>query len=144
MSATVSAPPERHWPPIAWLSTGALVAVIVGGIVMASYAPRRPPLGLAGALLALALVLLVVVGVVLARLERFSWATFVTVFKWALLAYVIEAGVIEFAFVRDHTSGTALAIVTGMLVVFAVSVPTTIAFTVARYADEPTSRRAAA
>jgi len=128
---------ERHFPPIAWLSTGALVVVIMGGIVMASYAPRRPPLGVAGSLLALAVVLLAAVAVILARLRDFAWATFTKVFKWALLAYVVEAGVIEFSFVRNHTSGTALAIVTGMLVVFGVSVPTTIAFTVARYADEP-------
>ncbi len=123
-------------PPIAWLSTGALVVVIMGGIVMASYAPRRPPLGVAEALLTLALVLLVTVAVILARVRDFAWSTFTTVFKWALLAYVIEAGVIEFSFVRNHTSGTALAVVTGMLVVFALSVPTTIAFTVARYADD--------
>ena len=41
---------------------------------------------------------------------------------------------IEFSFVRNHTSGTALANVTGMLV-FEVSVPTTTAVTVARCAD---------
>lgn len=135
MSVSHPAVAERSFPPIAWLSTGALVVVIVGGITMASYAPRRPPLGLAGGLLTLALILLAAVAVILARVRDFAWATFTTVFKWALLAYVVEAGVIEFSFVRNHTSGTALAIVTGMLVVFAVSVPTTIAFTVARYAD---------
>ena len=47
----------------------------------------------------------------------------------------VVAGVIEFAFLHDHVSGAALAILSAMLVVFAVSVPTTIAFTVARYAD---------
>jgi hypothetical protein len=134
MSAT-PAGGERSFPPVAWLSTAALAAVIVGGIVMASYAPRTAPLGLAGALLALAVVLLLVVVVIFVRLQDFAWSTFATVFKWALLAYVIEAGVIEFAFVRAHTSGASLAIVTGMLVVFGVSVPTTIAFTTARYAD---------
>ena len=133
MSATSPATGERHWPPVAWLSTGALVTVIVGGIVMASYAPRRPPLGLAAALLALALILLGVVGVVLARLESFSWVTFATVFKWALLAYLVEASMIEFAFLHDHMRGAPLVVVSLMLVVFALSVPTTIAFTVARY-----------
>jgi len=57
------------------------------------------------------------------------------VFKWALLAYVITSGMIEFAFVHDHTRGSSLVLVTLMLVVFALSVPTTIAFTVARFAD---------
>ena len=135
MSAAAPTSGERHVPPIAWLSSGALAVVIVGGVVMASYAPRRPPLGVAGSLLTLAVVLLAVAAVILARLKDFAWATFNKVFAWALLAYVIEAGVIEFSFVRNHTSGAALAIVTGMLVVFGVSVPTTIAFTVARYAD---------
>jgi Tfp pilus assembly protein PilX len=43
---------------------------------------------------------------------------------------------IEFAFVRDHTRGASLFIVTCMLVIFALSVPTTIAFTTARFADD--------
>lgn len=126
---------ERPLAPIAWLSTGALALVVVGGILMASYAPRRPPLGVAAALLSLALVLLLSGGLMLVRLKDFAWATFNKVFKWALLAYVIEAGMIEFSFVRNHASGSALEIVTGMLVVFGVSVPTTIAFTTARYAE---------
>jgi hypothetical protein len=52
-----------------------------------------------------------------------------------LLAYVITSAMIELAFVRDHTRGSSLVIVTLMLVVFALSVPTTIAFTTARFAD---------
>lgn len=131
----VAASGDRPFPPVAWLSTGALALVVVGGIVMASFAPRRAPLGLVGALLALAGVLLVAVAVIVARLRDFAWPTFFTVFKWALLAYVIESGMIWFAFWRNHTSGSSLAIVTAMLVVFGVSVPTTIAFTVARYAE---------
>lgn len=127
--------PERRFPPVAALATGALAAVVVGGIVMASYAPRRAPLALAGALLALGVVLLVVAVTLLRRIKDFAWATFVKVFKWGLLAYVIEAALIEFAFVRNHTSGSSLDIVSGMLVIFGVSVPVTIAFTVARYAD---------
>jgi len=108
---------------------------VIGGIVMASYAPRKAPLGVAGGLLGLAVLLLLAVVVVFTRVRDFAWPTFAKVFKWALLAYVIEAGMIEFSFVRNHTSGTSLQIVTGMLVIFAVSVPTTIAFTAARFAD---------
>lgn len=133
--STAPAPQDRAFPPVAWLSTGALALVVIGGIIMASYAPRRAPLGLAGALLALAGVLLVAVVVIFTRLRDFAWPTFFKVFKWALLAYVVESGMIWFAFWRNHTSGPSLAIVTGMLAVFGVSVPTTIAFTVARYAN---------
>jgi len=122
-------------PPVAWLSSLALVLVIVGGILLASYAPRPAPLGLATALLVVAIALMVVAAGLLARIKEFAWVTFGVVFKWALLAYVIVAGMIEFAFVHDHTRGSSLVLVTLMLTVFALSVPTTIAFTTARFAD---------
>ena len=60
-----------------------------------------------------------------------------TVFRWALLAYVISAGVIGFAFVRDHIRGAPLALVTVMLLIYALDVPVIIAFTVARYSSPP-------
>jgi type III secretory pathway component EscS len=126
---------DRPYPPIGWLSSGALGGVVVGGIILASYAPRTAPLPLATALLCVAAVLLTTAGVLLARLREFSWITFRSVFKWALLAYAITSGMIEFAFVHDHTRGASLVLVTLMLVIFALSVPITIAFTVARYAD---------
>ena len=68
------------------------------------------------------------------RIPGFAWATFKKVFAWSLLAYVIEAGMIEYVFVRNHVRGTPLLEVTLMLVIFATSVPMNIAFTVARYA----------
>jgi len=139
MSATSSHSPavqsDRPVPPVGWLSTAALGLVVVGGILLASYAPRVAPLGLATALLCGAIVLLVLAGALLARIKDFAWATFASVFRWALLAYVIASGMIEFAFVHDHTRGSSLVLVTLMLVVFALSVPTTMAFTVARYAE---------
>jgi len=126
---------DRPMPPVAWLSSLALVLVIVGGILLASYAPRPAPLGIATALLVVAIALMVVAAVLLARIKEFAWATFGVVFKWALLAYVIVAGMIEFAFVHDHTRGSSLVLVTLMLAVFALSVPTNIAFTTARFVD---------
>ena len=57
------------------------------------------------------------------------------VFRWALLAYVISAGMIGFAFVKDHVRGAPLAVVFVMLVIFALDVPLIIAFTVARYSS---------
>jgi CBS domain containing-hemolysin-like protein len=68
--------------------------------------------------------------------KDFSRTTFLKVFKWSALAYLVTAAMIEFAFVRDHTRGASLFIVTCMLVIFALSVPTTIAFTTARFADD--------
>ncbi len=126
---------ERSMPPVDWLSTTALGCVIVGGILIATYAPRRAPLAVPTVLTVLAYALMAVALVLLSRIPDFAWSTFLRLFRWSLLAYVVTSGMIEFAFVHDHTRGVTLAEVTLMLVIFAVSVPTTIAFTSARYAD---------
>ena len=73
--------------------------------------------------------------ILLARLPSFAWDRFFLVFRWALLAYAISAGMIAFAFIRDHTRGAPLALVLVMLVIYAFDVPLIIAFTVARYAS---------
>ena len=135
-SPPVPASTERSYPPIGWLSTGALASVVIGGILMASYAPRKAPLGAATALLVVGALLLLSAGVLLASLKEFSRTAFLKVFKWAIFADLVTAAMIEFAFVRDHTNGASLLIVTCMLAVFTLSVPTTIAFTVARYAED--------
>ena len=127
---------DRTYSPIAWLSTGALTLVIIGGILMASYAPRKAPLSVATGLLVAGALLLASAGILLVRLRDFSHKTFMKVFKWAIFADLVTAAMIEFAFVRDHTRCASLVIVSWMLVVFTLSVPTTIAFTVARYADD--------
>ncbi len=126
---------DRAFPPIGWLSTIALASVVIGGILLASYAPKVAPRGLATGLLVVGVVLLATSWVLLIRLRDFAWTTFRKVFRWALLAYVITSAMIELAFVRDHMRGSSLVIVTLMLVVFALSVPTTIAFTTARFAE---------
>jgi hypothetical protein len=63
----------------------------------------------------------------------FAWPRFFQVAKWALLAYAFTAAMIEYAFLRDHLKGGPLVILTLSLVVYALQVPTLIAFTVARY-----------
>ena len=75
----------------------------------------------------------------LSRLRDFAWHRFFVVFRWALLAYIISAAMIGFAFVRDHTRGAPLALAALMLVIFAADVPLIIAFTVARYSSPPHS-----
>jgi ABC-type multidrug transport system permease subunit len=120
---------------VAWLSTAALCLVISGGIILASYAPRVAPHSVTVTLLVAGLLLLAASVTMLLRIREFSWTTFRSVYKWAQLAYLITAGMIEFAFAHDHTRGSSLVIVTLMLVVFSVSVPINIAFTAARYAN---------
>ena len=110
-----------------------LALIIVGGIYMATYVPRRPPLAVPAVLLVASAALLALDAVWIVRLRDFARDRFVAVGRWALLAYVVSAGMIEFAFVRDHTRGGPLVVVTLMLVIFAVDVPLIIGFTVARY-----------
>ena len=126
---------EQRFPKAVETVTASLAAVVVGGVWLGSHAPRRPPLALPTVLLVVAAALLVAGVVMITRVAGFSWDTFVRVGRWALLAYIIAAGMIEFAFVRNHTRGAPLAVVTGMLVVFALDVPFIIAATVARYDD---------
>ena len=71
--------------------------------------------------------------ILLVRVPDFPWSRFIDVAKWALLAYAITAGLIEYAFLTDHLSGGPLVVLTLSLVVFAVHVPTLIGFTVARF-----------
>ena len=127
----------RRLPPIAQLTVCSLALVVIGGILMASYVPRQPPLAVPAALAAVSAVLTLTSGFLLSRLEQFAWPRFFLAFRWALLAYVISAGMIGFAFVRDHTRGAPLALVIVMLVIFALDVPMVIAFTVARYSSPP-------
>ncbi len=137
MSAAVDhVPPttRRSFPPVAELTVASLALIVVGGIVMASYIPRRPPLGAPSALLAVSAVLVASAVIMMSRVREFAWRTFFRVARWALVAYVISAGMIEFAFVKDHTRGGPLVVVTLMLVIFAVDVPLVIGFTVARFA----------
>jgi hypothetical protein len=127
----------RRLPPIAQLTVGSLALIVIGGILMASYVPRQPPLTVPSALTAVSAALSLTSGFLLSRLEQFAWPRFFLAFRWALLAYVISAAMIGFAFVRDHTRGAPLALVIVMLVIFALDVPAVIAFTVARYSSPP-------
>lgn len=136
---TAGAPAGRRFPPVAELTTLSLAVVVVGGILMASYVPRRPPLGLPTAMACLGAALVLVSVFLLARMRDFAWERFFLVFRWALLAYIISAAMIGFAFIRDHTAGAPLALVVLMLVIFAADVPLIIAFTVARYSSPPHS-----
>ena len=127
----------RRFPPIAPLTVGSLALIVIGGILMASYVPRQPPLAAPAVLTASSAALALTSVALLSRLEQFAWPRFFLAFRWALLAYVISAGMIGFAFVRDHTRGAPLALVIVMLVIFALDVPIVIAFTVARYSSPP-------
>jgi hypothetical protein len=124
---------DRKLPPVTEIGAASMIAIAGGVIYLASYLPRHAPIWFALVLLAVAAGLQVANGVLLSRIRDFAWSRFFQVGKWALLAYALIAGMIEFAFVFDHTRGTQLVVMTAMLALFMLNVPVLIAFTVARY-----------
>lgn len=128
---------ERAFPPVAELCVGSMALVIIGGIWMAAHLPNRPPLGPAIGLLAAGVALLALAVLLLVRTASFAWGQFFLVAKWALVAYLVIAGLLEFVFVKDATAGTTLGLLTGMLAVFALDVPMIMGVTVARYQEQP-------
>lgn len=126
---------ERPLPPVTQLGMASLALIVAGGIYLSAHLPQHVPLGPAVALLAASVLLLVGNVIALSRVRDFAWERFFTVGKWSLLAYVVIAGMIEYAFLQDHIRGGTLVVLTLSLVVFAVHVPMLVGFTVARYAD---------
>ncbi len=120
-------------PPVAEIGISALVLVVIGGVYLSANYPRSSSL-LFPAILAIASALLLIFNVfALIRSRGLAREIFFKVGKWALLAYLIVAGMLEYVFIYDGARGTDLALVSVMLIIFALDVPTIIAFTVARY-----------
>ena len=127
---------ERRLPPVTQVGMASLALIVAGGIYLSAHLPNHVPLAPAIVLLALSALLLAGNLLSLARVDGFAWERFFAVARWALLAYAITAGMIEYAFLRNGLSGGPLVVLTLSLVVYAVHVPMLVAFTVARY-DEP-------
>ena len=129
---------ERRLPPVTEIGMLSLALIVAGGIYLSSHIPGHVPLAPAVILLVLSAALLVGNLVALARVDGFPWDRFIDVARWSLLAYAITAGMIEYAFLRNHLSGGPLVVLTLSLVVYAVHVPMLIGFTVARYHEPET------
>lgn len=125
---------DRKLPPVTEIGAASMVAIAGGVIYNASYLPKHAPFTGALIFVVIAAGLVVANAVILTRLREFAWDRFKQVAGWSLLAYAIIAGMIEYAFIYDHTRGRQLAILTIMLALFMINVPILIAFTVARYA----------
>lgn len=135
---TGAEPQSRHTlPPVAEVAMVTLLLVIVAGIITAAYLPDTAPLWLPAALLACAVALLVVNAVMLGKVRSFAWDKFFLVAKWALVAYAVIAGMLEYVFIVDGTPAKVLTLLTGMLLVFAINIPLLFAFSVARYQAPP-------
>ena len=125
---------QRSHPPFTQVGMVALALIVAGGIYLSSHIPQRVSLAPAIILLAVSAALVAYNLLSLNRVADFAWARFLQVARWAGLAYLFTAAMIEYAFLRDHVGGGALIILTLSLLVYALQVPTLIAFTVARFA----------
>ncbi len=123
----------RKLPPVAQLIVVSVTLMISSGVYLASHLPKAPPLGPALGLVAAGGLFTVVAMVTLATIKDFAWKQFFVVARWAFVAYLVISGLLGFVFIYDHTRGATLYVLIASLVVFALDVPTIIAFTVARY-----------
>lgn len=126
---------EHPLPPVTQLAMTSMALIVAGGIYLSAHLPRHVPLGPAVALLVASALLLLINVAALARVRDFAWDRFFEVGRWSLLAYLVIAGLIEYAFLQDHIRGGSLVVLTLSLAAFAVHVPLLVGFTVARYAD---------
>jgi len=124
---------ERRLPPVTQIGMTSLALIVAGGIYLSAHLPQHVPLAPAVALLAASVLLLAGNLLALVRVHDFPWGRFFDVAKWALIAYLIIAGMIEYSFLRDHLSGGPLVVLSLSLLVFAIHVPVLIGFTVARF-----------
>lgn len=130
-----SAADDTGWPPVLVTTVVSLALIVTGGIYLSSSIPRTPDLAPAVGLLVAAGLLSLYSFATAISLRRLPRHRFKGVGIRALGAYVIVAGMLEYVFVYDGVRGGLLAVLSLMLVVFALDVPFLIAFTAARYAD---------
>jgi len=124
---------ERKLPPVTELGIVSMALIVAGGISIASKLPGAVPLTLPVLFLAASSLVMAANLAMLARAPGFNWDAFFDVAKWALVAYAVIAGILEFVFLHNGTRGDILVVLTLSLIVYAVHVPLLIGFTVARY-----------
>jgi len=135
----VSAPeaPDLAGPRVIELGMLSIALVAAGVIDLAAYLPRRAPLLPPVLLLAAAVAVLAVNVALVLRRPGFALWRFRQVAGWMLLVYLVVAGMLEFTFLRDHTHGTVLVLMTLLLATFTLNVPVLAGYTVARFELEP-------
>jgi len=124
---------QADLPPVMPIAIVTLALIVSGGIVVAAQYGRPAHLTIPTVLLGAAAVLLLVNAVLIARIRAFAWPVFFRVLGWALLAYAVIAGILEYVFIYDHTPARLLFLFTAMLVLFAIDVPLMLSYSVARW-----------
>ena len=120
-------------PPVTQIAVVSFALVVGSGIWIVSHLPKHVPITPSAVLLAGSAMLIAVNVTLLARVRGFEWDRFFGVAKWALAAYGVIAGVLEYVFVKDGTRGGELVVLSLSLAIFAIHVPLLIGYTVARY-----------
>jgi len=126
---------DRKLPPIAEMIIVSMALVITSGIYLASHLPKSASLAPVTVLLVLAGVSTVSAVFTVSRLRDFNWKVFFQVWRWAMLAYIVIGGILEFVFIFDHTRGSMLLVFTLSLAIFALDIPLLLSFSVARYQE---------
>jgi hypothetical protein len=134
--------PERQLPPITAVVVVSMAMVIAAGIYLAAYLPKQAPLALPIVLVTVGVLLFLLAAMMLTRLREFAWSRFVQVGGWALLAYLVIVGLLEFVLLIDQTRGALLALLTVILLIFALDTPILLGFSVARYQETRGSQAA--
>lgn len=131
---------DRKLPPIAEMTISSMAFVITSGIYLASHLPQRASLAPVTVLLVLAGISLLSAVFTLSQVKDFNWKVFFQVWRWAILAYIVIAGILEFVFIFDHTRGSMLLVFTLSLSIFALDIPLLLSFSVARYQEIKSSQ----
>jgi hypothetical protein len=126
-------PDQDSLPPVTEVAVASMILIVIGGIYMASHLPHHAPVVLPIVVLVGSVALIVWNALSLSRVREFSWSTFWLVGRWAVLAYIVIAGMLLYVFLKDGTRGSQLILVTLMLITYAVNVPLLLAFGTARY-----------
>jgi hypothetical protein len=130
---------QAEFPPVIPIAISTLVLIVAGGVLVAAQYGRPPKLTVPTILLVAAAVLLIVNAILVLRIKEFARPVFLRVLGWALLAYGVIAGILEYAFVYDHTPGKELALFSALLLLFAIDVPLMLSYSVARW-QQPKAR----
>lgn len=124
---------QADFPPVMPIAVATLILVVAGGVFVASQYGRPAKLIVPTVLAGVAVLLLIVNAVLVLRIRAFARPVFFRVLGWALLAYAVIAGILEYVFIYDSTPARVLALFTAMLILFAVDVPLMLAYSVARW-----------
>jgi hypothetical protein len=133
VSTVPARPADIRRPPIWECGVAALVLVVVSVVYLAAHLPGKPNTIPVYVLLTASTLLIVAQLVLIGSLSSFSRSSFHAVAGWSLAAYIVIGGMIEYVFLRNHTSGEELALLTWGLALFVLDVPLILGFSVARY-----------